>query len=105
MNHYCDEWVQEWCDAHGWTDLFRERLEYWAFPPNAVMPLPIPLQALQLIKQEKGLSPDEQTWCLLALVLTTLSAASSYFFFSPMPLVAAFAFCAITAARLEVEEA
>lgn len=105
MNHYRDEWVQEWCDTHGWTDLFRERLDYWAFPPNAVMPLPIPMQALQLIKQEKGMSPDEQTWCWLAVALTAFSAASSYFLLSPMPIVAAFAFCAVTAARLDVEEA
>lgn len=104
MNHYCDQWIQDWCEEHGWTDWFREQRQYWAFPPNAVIPLPIPSEALYLIKQQKGLSTDEQAWCLAAMLSAVLAAVSSYVLSSPIPLVMAFAFCAVIAARLEVEE-
>ena len=44
-----------------WTDLVRERYNsYWAFPPNCVMPEPIPQKVMRLIKNEKGLSKSEQ---------------------------------------------
>lgn len=105
MNHYCDKWVQEWCNENGWTDLFKERFEYWAFPPNAVMPLPIPQKALRLIKQQRGMSADERLWCFSAIATAAVAAFSSYFLLSPMPLVGAFAFCAVTVARLEPEDA
>lgn len=89
---------------NGWTDLFlRARDEYWAFPPHAVMPLPIPNQALQVIKQQKGLSRDEKVWSAIAIGTTLLTGLLSYLSASPMPLVAAFAFCAIIVAQLEPE--
>ncbi len=54
MKHYSDEWIEEWCQENGWTDLFVERSNsYWAFPPGAVMPEPIPAQALRVIKAKK----------------------------------------------------
>ncbi|PSB15079.1 hypothetical protein C7B76_14525 [filamentous cyanobacterium CCP2] len=105
MKHYCYNWIQDWCEENGWSDPFlRERREYWAFPPNAVMPLPIPSQALRLIKSRKGLSPDEQKWCIGAIGFTLVASLSSYLLHSPMPLVAAFAFCAMVAAQMEVED-
>ena len=105
MNHYCYTWIEAWCEENGWTDPFiRERKEYWAFPPNAVMPLPIPSQALQLIKSEKGLSPDEWKCCLAAIVVSLAASVASYITQSPMPIVAAFAFCAVMVAHMEVED-
>lgn len=105
MNHYCYNWIEDWCRDNGWTDLFiQERKEYWAFPPNAVMPLPIPTQALKVIKSDKGLSSDEKRWCLIASVFAMASAMFSYLLQSPMPLVGAFAFCAIIVAQMEVED-
>lgn len=62
MNKFCTEWIQAWCQDNGWTDLFRERHQYWAFPPNAVIPAPISAQVLQTIKAEKGLSLEEKVW-------------------------------------------
>ncbi|MCE2665152.1 MAG: hypothetical protein LW716_21805 [Microcystis sp. 53602_E8] len=89
MKHFHEPWIQEWCQENGWTELFLERYSnYWAFPPNAVMPEPIPTKVLQNIKRQKGLSPAEKLWLGLAC---------------PMPIVLAFAFDAVTAARLEVE--
>ena len=105
MRHFQDEWIQEWCENNGWTELFAERYNfYWAFPPGAVMPEPIPQKALRLIKTEKGLSSEEQIWLTIAVVVSIFAATSCYFLASPMPIVLAFAFDAIVAAQLEVEE-
>lgn len=105
MNHYCHAWIEDWCREHGWTELFmRKRNEYWAFPPNAVMPLPIPSQVLRQIKAERGLSIDEKFWCSIAVAVSLITAGLSYLAQSPMPFVAAFAFCAIVVASLEVDE-
>ena len=105
MKHYSDEWIKEWCEENGWTDLFIERCNnYWAFPPGAVMPEPIPSKTLRLIKYKKGLSKEEKVWLILAVTVTGIAIIMSYLFKSPMPLVFAFAFDAITVAKLEVEE-
>ncbi|MBJ7899281.1 MAG: hypothetical protein GC158_04995 [Cyanobacteria bacterium RI_101] len=105
MRHFSDAWIQEWCDANGWTDLFMERLNhYWAFPPGAVMPEPIPSKILRYIKLEKGLCPEERAWLGAALGISVLGALGAYCWQNPMPFLFAFAFGAVTAGRLEVEE-
>ena len=105
MKHYCDAWINEWCEENGWTDLFIERYNnYWAFPPGAVIPEPIPPKTLRLIKSEKGLCYEERLWLIAAAIVTLTAVILTYFLKSPMPLVFAFAFDAITAAKLEVEE-
>ncbi len=101
INKYCTEWVQEWCLDNGWTDLFKERKEYWAFPPHAVMPLPIPSDVLQNIKAEKGLSPQERLWSGVAWVCAVTFAGLGVYLDSPMPLVMAFAICAMIVARMD----
>ena len=104
MKHFHDDWIQEWCDTNGWTDLIRERYNgYWAFPPNAVMPEPIPRKVLQIIKDKKGLSNDEQLWLASAGLLSIIAIALCFLIANPMPIVLAFAFDAITVAQLEVE--
>jgi hypothetical protein len=106
MNHYCYEWIEEWCEENGWTDLFVERRNnFWAFPPTAVMPEPIPVPALRVIKAKKGLTFEERMWSMSALIATVLAVVSSYWLKCPMPLVLAFAFDAVTMAHLEVEDA
>ena len=104
MKHFHDDWIQEWCDTNGWTDLIRERYNsYWAFPPNAVMPEPIPSKVLRVIKDKKGLSNDEQLWLASAAALSIIATFLCFLLANPMPIVLAFAFDAITVARLEVE--
>ena len=106
MKHYCDTWIEEWCEDNGWTNLFMERYNnYWAFPPGAVMPEPIPSQVLSLIKREKGFTFEEKIWLVLALICTILAITLTYWLRCPMPLVIAFAFNAFTMAQLEVEDA
>lgn len=104
MQHFHDEWIQEWCDRNGWTDLFRERCNhYWAFPPNCVMPEPIPQKVMRLIKNEKGLSHSEQKWLIFAAIFTVVALLTSCWWMSPMPLMLAFGFDAITFASMDCE--
>lgn len=105
MKRYCRNWIEEWCAENGWTDLFTvRRNEYWAFPPHAVIPLPIPHQEMHSIKQRKGLSPDEKRWCFAAIAATALAGILSYFSHSPMPWVAAFIFSAIVVAQMDTDD-
>ena len=104
MKHYCDEWIKDWCEQNGWTDLVIERYNYWAFPPGAVMPEPIPLETLRTIKAQKGFSFQEKLWIIAAAIITPISVILSYYLKCPMPLVFAFAFGAITVAKLEIDE-
>ena len=103
IKKYAHQWIQDWCNEHGWTDLFLERYHYWAFPPGAVMPQPIPGDVLYAIKQEKGLSPTERWSYGLGLSLTTLALIVAYLWNTPMPLAFAFGICAVTVAYLEDE--
>jgi len=104
MQHFHDEWIQEWCDSNGWTDVFMERYNhYWAFPPNCVMPEPIPQKVMKLIKYEKGFTGNEQKWLYLTAVVSIVALVTSFIFASPMPMMFAFGFDAITFARMECE--
>ena len=103
MQHYTTKWIEDWCNDNGWTDWFIERSMYWGFPPNAVMPMPIPSQALRAIKAEKGFCFEEKVWCSAAIFSAVLGGVFSYFMSSPMPMLAAFTFCAIVTACLEDE--
>lgn len=104
MRHFTDDWIKEWCEDNGWTDWFMERLNhYWAFPPGAVMPEPIPREVMYIIKMEKGFCSEEKRWIYMALVLTALSIVFTVCTRSPMPLVLAFAFDTVASLRLEVE--
>jgi hypothetical protein len=104
MNHYHEQWIADWCQAHGWTDWFSQQRGYWAFPPHAVMPTPIPSQVLRDIKAEKGFSPEERSWGLAGLGSLVMGVVISYGWSSPMPMLMAFAFCAVVAIQLENEE-
>ena len=103
MKHFRDDWIKEWCDENGWTDLFTESYMYWAFPPGAVMPEPIPPKILRLIKSQKGLCPEEKTLSIIAVLITVLATLLSYYWRCPMPLMFAFGFWAIAVTQLEVE--
>ncbi|MDJ0681914.1 MAG: hypothetical protein QNJ18_18905 [Xenococcaceae cyanobacterium MO_167.B52] len=34
---------EKWCNVHGWTEPFFQDSKWYAFPPNAVIPQPIPI--------------------------------------------------------------
>jgi hypothetical protein len=104
VNHYCEQWIADWCQENGWTDWFLEQRCYWAFPPHAVLPMPIPAQVLRTIKIAKGISPDERQWLNWAIGSLLCGSSLSWLVGSPMPVLAAFGFCAVAAAKLEDEE-
>jgi hypothetical protein len=82
-------YVVGWCQEHGWTDLFIEHYQYWAFPPGAVMPLPVPTDVFQDFQNHR---PQGATsFYTLILLLSGVAAIGSWLQRSPMPLV--FAFC------------
>lgn len=74
---------------------------YWAFPPHAVIPMPIPDDVLRSLKDQYGLSPQEKVWCAAAWIVGGMGIALTYWLECPIPLVAAFAFCAITVAQMD----
>lgn len=104
MKHYHEEWIKEWCEENGWTDLSKEHYMYWAFPPGAVIPEPIPSKTLKSIKAKKGLSAEEKLWGITATIAMIIGAILSYFLMSPMPVILAFCFCAIAVTQLEIED-
>lgn len=104
MNPYCEQWIADWCQTNGWTDWFQERSSYWAFPPNSVMPVPIPPSVLHSIKAEKGLSNQERAWSLGAIAGAGIAAVWGYAAASPLPLLIAFVACAMIFAGLDSEE-
>ncbi|MGM3304534.1 hypothetical protein ACSQ6I_00850 [Anabaena sp. WFMT] len=105
MNHYSIQWIEAWCMENGWTDLFIERRDnFWAFPPGGVMPEPIPVHVLRVIKEENGLTNQELLWSMSAVVISILAIIYTFVLKCPMPLVFAFAFNAVTVAQLELED-
>ncbi|MDJ0717423.1 MAG: hypothetical protein QNJ54_24930 [Prochloraceae cyanobacterium] len=104
MKHFCDTWIQEWCEENGWTDLFIERYMYWAFPPGAVIPEPIPPKTLRAIKAQKGFSDQERLWSIAAVSVTIIAAILSYLLMSPMPLVLDFIFVTFVVVQFEIEQ-
>jgi hypothetical protein len=104
MKHFRDEWIDEWCQQNGWTDLVTERqANYWAFPPNAVMPEPIPNRVLREIKSEKGMSYEEKTLAVVTSAIALIALIFSCGLKCPMPLVLGFAFVAIVMPQFEIE--
>lgn len=105
MQHYNNQWLLDWCVENGWTDLFQERPNhYWAFPPGAVMPEPIPIRVLREIKQARGWCAQERLlvgigWLVAALLVLAIGLSRS-----PLPLVLMFVDGAIVSALLEVED-
>ena len=101
MKKYQVEWIQEWCASNGWTDLFVERYHYWAFPPGAVIPQPIPLSVMDSIKQHKGLSFPERVLYGLCMGCSVLAVLITYWLRCPLPLVGAFTLSALGVAYLD----
>jgi len=66
--------------------------------------MPIPSKAMRAIKAKQGLCFEEKVWCIAAVGSAIAAIFFSYLSSCAMPLVGAFAFCAVVAARLENEE-
>ncbi|MGB8698069.1 MAG: hypothetical protein WCD18_01510 [Thermosynechococcaceae cyanobacterium] len=97
------QYIQQWCQEHGWTDLFYEQSQFWAFPPGSVLPLPVPSDAIEAFYTHRELSwpfrliSTASIGVALGAMLLTVSTLS------PIPLLTAFGLCAIAVATLEEE--
>ncbi|MGB0561329.1 MAG: hypothetical protein ACPGVO_05945 [Spirulinaceae cyanobacterium] len=104
MQHYSEQWLHDWCDKQGWTDLFQERPNhYWAFPPGAVMPEPIPPKVLRQIKQTRGWCAQERRLIAIGWLVAVVSLLVTGLMRSPLPLMFVFIDGAVVSALLEVE--
>lgn len=100
---YSYHWIQDWCQENGWTDLFVERQSFWAFPPGAVIPEPIPGNVLVDLKRVHGYSPIERNSFALIMAIALLAGGSSFWTHSPFPLVVAFCLASLVVAWLETD--
>jgi hypothetical protein len=104
MKQYAYSWVVRWCAENGWTDLFVERYRYWAFPPGAVMPQPIPSQVLQCLHDQHGSSPIELRGYGAMLAASAIGGLLSCWSQCPLPLLAGFGICAMVVAYLDEDD-
>lgn len=42
MDKLLEKNLNRWCQDNGWTNLFTQEGQFYAFPPGAVIPLPLP---------------------------------------------------------------
>jgi hypothetical protein len=97
------QYIQQWCQENGWTDLFVEQRQFWAFPPNAVLPVPVPTHALEGFYAEREMTPQVGLINLFSIGAALGAVFLTEFTQSPIPLLAAFGCCAIAVALLEEE--
>ena len=101
MTHPLYPYLNQWCNDNGWTDLFIERYQFWAFPPGSVLPLPLPSAVLEDIHSQHYHN-IKYSLPYLTVLLGMMSAISlSFLSHSPMPLIAAFAVGAIAVGILD----
>ncbi len=92
-------YVLGWCQENGWTDVFVDHSRYWAFPPGAVMPLPVPTAVFEGFHDHYP--KKEQYLYGLSLFLFVGAVVLSLGYQSPMPLVFVFCICAIATAYFD----
>jgi len=76
MNNLTNTRIQKWCKNSGWTDLFVQEGQFYAFPPGAVIPLPVPTEAIKLAKTLREIMADNLKKILLIIVHFISSASS-----------------------------
>lgn len=72
MDKSTEKQIQKWCQSNRWTELFTQKGQYYAFPPGAVIPLPVPTEAIEEAKitQERKVHNSKQ---LLSTILSSLA--------------------------------
>ncbi|WP_247216279.1 hypothetical protein [Synechococcus sp. C9] len=103
VKRLADAWIDQWCQEQGWTEWVASGGTYWAFPPQAVMPVPIPREVLQELKATYGLSPQERWAVGVMLASTIIALLGSWYSHCPIPLVGAFSLGALLTAAMDTE--
>jgi hypothetical protein len=101
MSRVLHQYIQQWCQAHGWTDLFVEQRQFWAFPPGSVLPVPVPTYALEGFYSAYEMTPQVGLLNLSSMGVTLGAVLLTVVTLSPVPLLVAFGYCAIAVALLE----
>jgi len=76
MNKSTNTRIQKWCENSGWTDLFVQEGQFYAFPPGAVIPLPVPTEAIKSAKKLREILAHNLKQLLLIIVHFISSASS-----------------------------
>lgn len=50
MNKQQEEQVRQWCKDNNWTDFFIYENKFYAFPPHAVIPLPVLIEENKIVR-------------------------------------------------------
>jgi hypothetical protein len=95
--------IQQWCQEHGWTDLFIEQRQFWAFPPGSFIPVPIPASAIKHFYAQHYSSPQAKILSLSVVGVALGAVMTTALTLSPIPLLLGFGCCAIAVALLEPE--
>lgn len=67
MNRQQEEQVRQWCKDNNWTDLFIHENKFYAFPPHAVIPLPVPIE-------ENKIEPESRQYNYLLYLAITIDS-------------------------------
>lgn len=101
MTHPLYPYLSQWCRDNGWTDLFVERYQFWAFPPGSVLPLPLPSAVLEDIHSQHYHRLKYSVSYAAIVVGIMLATGLSVLAHSPMPVIAMFAVSAIAVGILD----
>ena len=93
--------LNQWCCDNGWTDLFVERYQFWAFPPGSVLPLPVPSTVLEDIHARHYHAWKYPVGYSAVITGSAFALLCSLLMHSPMPAIVAFACSAIAIGILD----
>jgi hypothetical protein len=96
-------YIQQWCQEHGWTNLFIEQRQFWAFPPGSFVPVPVPTSAIERFYAKYRPTTQTRVLNLSVMGVALGSVMLTALTLSPIPLLLGFGCCAIVVALLEPE--
>lgn len=76
MDNTTETQIKTWCETSGWTDFFFQEGQFYAFPPGAVMPLPVPTAAIESEKKIREIINHKLKKLLLTIVHLITCASS-----------------------------
>lgn len=68
MENSIERHIKKWCENSGWTDSFVQKGQFYAFPPGAVIPLPVPTAAIESAKKVREIQVRHFKQLLLVLM-------------------------------------
>lgn len=72
--------VQNWCNENDWTDLFVQQERFYAFPPSAVIPLPVPTEVIE----KATINVRKRNLLFLVIFFSQIVIVLNTFFYFPL---------------------